>query len=192
MRISQIYSHIYAEEFLLVHHKEDFKNLLHLIEDIKVVPPSSKSISRSKLKDEFRVKLNAAGWLPERKHFHVSTDPKVVVALESKDFTEQKELIRLQGQPSYRSCSHLGFLKNRIGVEVQLGKYFAVTYDLFVKHLSFYTGEIIDVGIEIVPMKSMQQRMSSGPPWFEKEVHNVLRHGRTNPPVPLLIIGIEP
>jgi hypothetical protein len=38
----------------------------------------------------------------------------------------------------------------------------------------------------------MQQEMSSGPPWFEKEVHNVMRHGRTNPPVPLLILGIEP
>ncbi|MGC9364356.1 MAG: hypothetical protein ACP5FZ_07295 [Fidelibacterota bacterium] len=41
-------------------------------------------------------------------------------------------------------------------------------------------------------MKNMQKEMSSGPPWFEKEVHNVLRHGRTNPPVPLLILGIEP
>ena len=41
-------------------------------------------------------------------------------------------------------------------------------------------------------MKSMQKEMSSGPPWYEKEIHNVMRHGRTNPPVPLLIIGIEP
>lgn len=26
----------------------------------------------------------------------------------------------------------------------------------------------------------------------EKEVHNVLRHGRGNPPVPLLILGVAP
>lgn len=94
--------------------------------------------------------------------------------------------------PKYHSYNQTDFVKNKIAIEVQLGKYFAVTYDLFVKHLSFYTGQIINVGVEIVPTKNMQKEMSSGPPWFEKEVHNVLRHGRTNPPVPLLILGIEP
>jgi len=34
--------------------------------------------------------------------------------------------------------------------------------------------------------------MSSGVAYFESEVYNVLRHGRNNPPVPLLILGIEP
>jgi len=38
----------------------------------------------------------------------------------------------------------------------------------------------------------MQLEMSSGVAYFEDEVYNVLRHGRNNPPVPLLILGIEP
>ena len=29
-------------------------------------------------------------------------------------------------------------------------------------------------------------------PWYENEVTNVIREGRTNPPVPILILGIEP
>ena len=35
----------------------------------------------------------------------------------------------------------------------QFGKYAFVAHDLFVKHLSFYVSDIIDVGIEILPMK---------------------------------------
>jgi hypothetical protein len=58
--------------------------------------------------------------------------------------------------------------------------------------LSFYNVGIINVGIEIVPSKTLQQQMSSGVSFFEKEVHNVLRHGRNTPAVPIIILGIEP
>ncbi|HET92254.1 MAG TPA: restriction endonuclease, partial [Chloroflexi bacterium] len=90
---------------------------------------------------------------------------------------------------SYNQTDHV---KNRIAVEVQFGKYAFVAYALFVKHLAFYAGGIINVGIEILPTKAMQRDMSSGIAYYEGELHNVLRHGRSNPPVPLVIIGIEP
>jgi len=86
----------------------------------------------------------------------------------------------------------LRFLKENIAIEVQFGKYAFVAYDLFVKHLLFYSGGVINVGIEILPMKSMQSEMSTGIAYYEGEVYNVLRHGRNNPPVPLLIMGIVP
>jgi hypothetical protein len=35
-------------------------------------------------------------------------------------------------------------------------------YDMFVKHLAFYMSDVIEVGVEIVPMKSLQSQMSSG------------------------------
>ena len=73
-----------------------------------------------------------------------------------------------------------------------IGKYAFIAYDLFVKHLLFYSGGRINVGIEILPVKSMQLGMSSGIAYYEGEVYNVMRHGRINPPVPLLIIGISP
>lgn len=34
--------------------------------------------------------------------------------------------------------------------------------------------------------------MSLGVAYYEGEVYKILRHGRSNPPVPLLILGIEP
>lgn len=38
----------------------------------------------------------------------------------------------------------------------------------------------------------MQKEMSSGIAYYEGELHNILRHGRSNPPVPLVIIGLAP
>ena len=75
---------------------------------------------------------------------------------------------------------------------VQFGKYAFVAYDLFVKHLAFYVGDQIDVGIEILPMKSLQSQMSSGVAYYEGEFYNVVRQGRGVPAVPLVLIGIEP
>ena len=37
----------------------------------------------------------------------------------------------------------------------------------------------------------MQAQMSSEVAYYEGEVYNVLRHGRGNPSVPWLILGIE-
>lgn len=68
---------------------------------------------------------------------------------------------------------------------------FILAYDLFVKHLAFYIGNKIDVGIEILPMKSLQERMSSGVSYYEGELYNVIRQGRGVPAVPLVIIGID-
>jgi len=56
----------------------------------------------------------------------------------------------------------------------------------------FYSGGVINLGIEILPTKNMQTEMSSGVAYYEGEVYNVMRQGRTSPPVPLLILGIEP
>jgi len=102
-----------------------------------------------------------------------------------------------------RSYNQTDFVKNRIAVEVQFGKYFAVAYDMFVKHLAFYVGDVIDVGIEIVPVRAMSgigtdeseergRGMSTGVPWYEKELYNLIREGRGVPAVPLVLIGVAP
>ena len=55
----------------------------------------------------------------------------------------------------------------------------------------FYSGGVINVGIEILPTKLMQSQMSSGIAYFEGEVYNVMQRN-ISPPVPLLILGVEP
>lgn len=106
---------------------------------------------------------------------------------------QQKEFLIKRGEnnPIF-SYNQTDFVKNKIAVEVQFGKYSFVAYDLFVKHMLFYSGGKINLGIEILATKAMQSQMSSGVAYFEGEVYNVMRQGRNNPPVPLLILGVEP
>lgn len=105
--------------------------------------------------------------------------------------SEQKREIEESGEIPIFSYNQTDFVKDRVAVEVQFGKYAFVAYDLFVKHLAFYIGDKIDVGVEILPMKSLQSQMSSGVPYFEGEFYNIVRQGRGVPAVPLVLVGIE-
>jgi hypothetical protein len=104
---------------------------------------------------------------------------------------QQKIEIEACGEKPIFSYNQTDFVKDRVAVEVQFGKYAFVAYDLFVKHLAFYVGDHIDLGVEILPMKSLQSQMSSGVAYYEGEFYNVVRQGRGVPAVPLVLIGIQ-
>jgi hypothetical protein len=203
MKIVKKYSHLNGEEFLIVHKKELYEEIVSIIDLVdasRFKTKQSKEKGRvgellynpGELNKEFTRIFNSLGWESVTRQFYVSDNYKIVKTIEPMEYEEQRMYLEGLQAPLIRSYNQTDFVKDSVAVEVQFGKYFAVTYDLFVKHLSFYTGGLIDVGVEIIPSKSMQNHMSSGPPFFEKEVHNVLRHGRTTPPVPLVVLGIEP
>lgn len=83
------------------------------------------------------------------------------------------------------------FLKERVAIETQLGAKFSSAYDVLAKPLVLYADDQIDVGVEILPMKSLQSQMSSGVAYYESELYNVVRQGRGVPAVPLVLIGVE-
>ncbi len=58
--------------------------------------------------------------------------------------------------------------------------------------MAFYVGNVIDVGVEILPMKELCSEMSSGVAYYERELYNVIRQGRGVPAVPLVLVGIAP
>ena len=84
-----------------------------------------------------------------------------------------------------------GFLKERVGLNVAINKS-ALANDFPASYLISFQRDEIDVGIEILPMKSLQHNMSSGPAYYEGELYNVIRNGRGVPTVPLVMIGIAP
>ena len=142
-------------------------------------------------------------WDQRKAHYWVTKDVKLIRKTLNLPPDQQKQEILNAGQEATRSFNQTDFVKDRVAVEVQFGKYFAVAYDLFVKHLAFYVGDVIDVGVEIVPMKSFAastvrasgkraRNMSTGVPWYEKELYNLIREGRGVPGVPLVIVGVKP
>ncbi len=136
--------------------------------------------------------LREKAWDESRVSYWVTRKEKLIRKTLSMSADEQKREIEAAGEKAIFSYNQTDFVKDRVAVEVQFGKYAFVAYDLFVKHLAFYVGDRIDVGIEILPMKSMQSQMSSGVAYYEGEFYNVVRQGRGVPAVPLVLLGIEP
>lgn len=204
MKISQKYSHLNGEEYLIVHHKNLYEEIKKTIESINANNfltkesqekkfPGKMLYSPIELNKSFNQKFNKLGWRESRYQYFVTTDQKILPELILLPYQEQKKFLISKGYSNpISSYKQTDFVKNNIAIEIQFGKYAFVAFDLFVKHLLFYSGGIINLGIEVLPTKVMQEQMSSGVAYFEGEVYNILRHGRNNPPVPLLILGIEP
>lgn len=141
---------------------------------------------------ELEKKFWKRNWKQSRTSYWVTKDVKLIRKTLFLSAAEQKKKIEEAGAEAIRSYNQTDFVKDRIAVEIQFGKYSFVAYDLFVKHMAFYVGDVIDVGVEILPMKELQQNMSSGVAYYEGELYNLIREGRGVPPVPLVLIGIAP
>ncbi len=144
------------------------------------------------LNKEFEKKFQNKNWHESRYSYYITLNRSLMEKSIQMSSKEQKKFLLESGEKNpIFSYNQTDFVKNKIAVEVQFGKYSFVAYDLFVKHMLFYSGGVINLGIEILPTKIMQSNMSSGVAYFEGEVYNVMRQGRNSPPVPLLILGIE-
>lgn len=136
--------------------------------------------------------LRTNEWKESRVSYWVTRNERLIRKTLTMPTAEQKKEIVAAGETPIFSYNQTDFVKERVAIEIQFGKYAFVAYDLFVKHLAFYIGDHIDVGIEILPMKSLQIQMSSGVAYYEGEFYNVVRQGRGVPAVPLVILGIAP
>lgn len=203
MRISQKYSHLNGEEYLIVHHNQLYEEIKSVISNIDAndfkakiskekTKKGAKLFSPIELNKAFNEKFESLGWSEKRYSYYITLDRGLMEKSILMSAKNQKQFLIENGDPEpIFSYNQTDFVKEKIAVEIQFGKYSFVAYDLFVKHMLFFSGGVINVGIEILPTKKMQSEMSSGVAYFEGEVYNVMRQGRTSPPVPLLILGIE-
>lgn len=91
-------------------------------------------------------------------------------------------------QTAYRE---MDFLKDRLGIEVQFGKYAFMVYNVCAKMTIFCNLGIIDAGIEIVPVKSFAAEMSTGVSYFEQFVWDLETRGVADIDIPVLIFGVD-
>ena len=164
MKIAAVHSHLNGLEHLQVHKRLTWQDIEAVLARVTAHDAKSVSQIRKKLSRAFA----KAGWKDEKN----------------------------------RAWKIPYYTRDRVALEVQFSGYSLGAYDLFVKHLAFYVGDFIDVGVEIVPMKSLSastvrasgkrvRKMSTGVPWYEKELYNLIREGRGVPGVPLVIVGVE-
>ena len=203
MKIAAHYSHLNGLEFLLVHKPGLWKEIQEVIKQADATRCQTK-VSREKrtkgrlfysppaMNKAIRAGFSRHEWSERRISYWVTSDARLIRKTMFMDAAQQKAEIEGAGLKPLASYNQTDFVKERVAVEVQFGKYAFVAYDLFVKHLAFFVGDVIDVGVEILPMKQLQQQMSSGVGYYEGELYNLVREGRGVPAVPLILIGVVP
>ena len=203
MIIANKYNHLNALEYLIVNKDDQYNEILNCIKSIDAnlhmkISGDKANLGKvyynqDQINKAFVKTLNTFSWHSRRIEYYVTGDETTTRdIIHIREKAEQLSILEERGLKAYSTYNQVDFQKDRVAVEVQFGKYFSVAYDLHVKHTFFYSRNDIDVGIEVIPTKAMEEHMDTGVPWFENEVTNVIREGRTNPPIPILILGIEP
>lgn len=129
------------------------------------------------LNREFKAGFTSKDWRKKRVTFQYSAN-------HYRPNYEPKQL----NQGGFRE---IDFLKDRLGVEVQFGKYAFMAYNVCAKMTIFRNLGLIDAGIEIVPVKSFTGEMSSGVSCFEQFAWDLKTRGVADIDIPVLIFGID-
>lgn len=188
MRIAGVYSFKNGKEAVT----ERYANLLTEVNAaIKAVDASAHKLkvsaektmpgqllySPSSINKAFRVEFKKFGWSPVR----------VSCAYPTTYYLEDYEL-RSKNKGAFRE---MDFVKDRLGVEVQFGKYAFMVYNVCAKMTIFRNLGYIDCGVEIVPVKAFVDDMSTGVSYFEQFIWDLESRGTADIDIPVLILGID-
>ncbi len=179
MKIVYEYSHLGGAEILKVRYPANEKEIYDVIFEI--------SASRTKVSREKTMK--------GKKLF----SPKDMNKQFKEHFTQKgyKELrdtytvtipnypLEIQG-----AFKQIDFVKEKVLVEVQFGKYAFMFYDM-AKFQYFFNENKADVGVEIVPCHALHKNMSTGVSYGEQLVYDIERLKRHFPAVPVKVILID-
>ncbi|GAB5507331.1 MAG: hypothetical protein Rhirs2KO_24940 [Rhizobiaceae bacterium] len=203
MQIVQFYSHLNGFEFLQYHKPHIWKNMEAVINAVDAEKCKTKESAETRkegrtlyspveMNREFKKLFTKHGWSERRVVNWLAEDTTLLREIMQLTPDQQKKTIEEKGLEPLLTYNQTDFVKDRVAVEIQFGKYSFVAHDLFVKHMSFFIADDIDVGIEVVPMKSMEREMSSGVPYYERDLFNLMRQGRGIPAVPIILVGVAP
>lgn len=85
----------------------------------------------------------------------------------------------------------MDFIKEKLGVEIQFGKYAFMVYNVCAKMTIFKNAGFIDAGVEVVPIKEFADEMSTGVSYFEQFLWDLDKRGVADIDIPVLILGIN-
>jgi len=125
----------------------------------------------------FKAEFSKTDWKPVR----------VSCAYPTTHYLENYQ-VRSSNRGAYRE---MDFVKNRLGVEVQFGKYAFMVYNVCAKMTIFHNLDFIDYGVEIVPVKAFADEMSTGVSYFEQFIWDLESRGVADIDIPVLILGID-
>ena len=142
MKIAQKYSHLNGEEYLIVHRNKLYEEIQDVIFSIDAERFKTKAI-KEETKDadlfspvclhrEFAQRLQRNNWQESRYSYYITLDRGLMEKSLLMSAKEQRQFLVEHGEkePIY-SYNQTDFVKEKIAVEVQFGKYAFVAYDLW-------------------------------------------------------------
>lgn len=183
MQVGGYYSHKDGQQFIEEKFPNELQDVLDAIKQVRAVDVLTKR-SAEKAKPSLLFSPEAMNekmkkFLSLREWTESAPDSK-------KGFREPR--VYLEGGREFREMDGI---KNRVGLEIQFGKYAFMGYDIFSKMPIFSKRGLIVCGIEVVAMPSLIPDMSTGVSSFSQIVMDMKARGVADIDIPTLIIGIE-
>ena len=179
MKIVYEYSHLGGGEILQVHHPDRNREIYEVIRRVaaKKTKVSKEKTMRGRrlysprdMNRQFREAFRARGYA-EMRDVYTITIPDSDVAIRG-------------------AFKQIDFVKRKVLVEVQFGKYAFMFYDM-AKFQYFFNESKADVGVEIVACHALYNHMSTGVSYGEQLVYDIERLKRHFPAVPVKVILID-
>ncbi len=187
MKIAGIYSFNNGREIIKAQYATELREIEQIIAAVdsekhktktsrEKTMPGKKLYSPRALNKAFKIQFEGFGWRNHR------------VTCE---YPTQYYVGGHQSDTSFSGAfREMDFVKNRVGIEMQFGKYAFMVYNVCAKMTIFHKLDVIDAGIEIVPVKQFAAEMSTGVSYFEQFVWDLEQRGVADIDIPVLILGI--
>ncbi|MEO7704555.1 MAG: hypothetical protein ABIV92_07960 [Thermoflexales bacterium] len=198
MRIAGRYSHYNGLEFMLMRQPRLWRKLENLIasvdanSDVSLVRGKPTGYSYQRLCRIFRERLSGLSWRERLTPYWSTADPQLLRDICHLPAPKQKRAILDAGAIPMPGHANSGLINERVAVIPPFEPRVVKDWIIDAQLMPAYFRDEIDVGIQILPMKSMLEDTSSGIRCYEDEIYNVLRNGRGVPAVPLVVLGIAP
>jgi hypothetical protein len=179
MKVVYEYSHLGGAEILQVRYPDQEREIYQAIASVKArrtkisdekTKRGRELYSPSDMNQQFHQAFTIRGYL-ELRDTYVITIPNSDVAIPG-------------------AFKQIDFVKGKVLVEVQFGKYAFMFYDM-AKFQYFFNENKADVGIEIVPCHALHKQMSTGVSYGEQLVYDIERLKRHFPAVPVKVILVD-
>jgi hypothetical protein len=179
MKIVYEYSHLGGSEILQVQYPEILQEIFDVIKSV--------SAKRTKISKEKTMK-------GRRLYSPRDMNSQFRKEFDEREFRELRDTYTITLPDSNviitKAYKQTDFVKRKVLVEVQFGKYAFMFYDM-AKFQFFFNEKKADVGVEIVPCHTLHRQMSTGVSYGEQLVFDIERLKRHFPAVPVKVILID-
>ena len=183
MKIVNTYSFKGGEKFLKTKHPKELREVFDAIKALDATLCLTKESKEKTKKGQvlfspvdmnnyLKTVLHGKGWTEKAKNG------------KKKKFAEPRHSF---GKGRFREMDGI---KNKVGLEIQFGKYAFMGYDIFSKMIIFKNLKYIECGIEIVSSSELVKQMSTGVSSFEQLLVDFEHRGESNIDIPVFVASI--